>query len=86
MIPTLLILKVRECRDLILPVPLFLLWPLLAVAALGVGIAYAVAPPRARRGSFFMAARLAGLALLNLHGLKVDVTAHNGTGVYIWFI
>lgn len=86
MIPALLILKVRKDRNLILPVPLFLLWPLLAIAVLGAGIAYAVVPARVRSGRFFMATRLAGLTLLNLRELKVDVQSRDGTSIYLWFI
>ena len=69
MIPALLLLRAHGDRGILVPVPLFLLWPLIAVGGLGIGLAY-LAMPRKKR-SFLTRARLALSVLLNLHGLKI---------------
>lgn len=84
MIPALLLLRAHGDRGILVPVPLFLLWPLIAVGGLGIGLAYLATPKRKR--SFLTRARLALSVLLNLHGLKIDVRSRDGARIYVWFI
>jgi hypothetical protein len=86
MVPSLLILRIGPGRGIPLPLPLFLLWPFFALAALLVGAAYLTVWLFGGETRAFAKAHLAGRMLLNLRGLKIDVRSHDGTRVYFRII
>jgi hypothetical protein len=82
--PALLLVRVSRTRWLILPLPLFLLWPLLLLAWLGLGLVWLVTSGRPRPGGL-----LAGMATLRvlgaLRGTKIDVWGKDAS-IYMQFI
>jgi hypothetical protein len=89
--PALLLVGVGRRRRVILPGPLFLLWPLLALGWLVLGlwnlarVAF-LGPEGARRPGSNASLRAALTLIANLSGLSVDVAARDGRGVYIRLI
>jgi hypothetical protein len=80
MIPTLVIVRVRGKRSFLLPLPLFLLWPLAALAVLLLGVVHLAVPPaRAKLAPAWMGLRLFARA----RGLQVDVRDPRGEHVYV---
>ena len=82
--PSLLVLGFGEERRVRLPLPLFLLWPFLLVAWLGLGLAWLVTSGRPRPGGL-----MAGLTALRvfseLHGTKIDIRGQDAS-IYMQFI
>ena len=64
-----------------LPVPVILLWPLFVLALAVGGLIEAVAT----RGAPLLT-RTLGSALLQLHGMKVDVRSATGSRVFVWLL
>lgn len=70
--PALLLVRVGHIRWLILPLPIFLLWPLLLLAWLGLGLAWLVTSREHRPG--YLEAGLTTLrGIGELRGTKIDV-------------
>ncbi|MCC6738944.1 MAG: hypothetical protein IT452_07845 [Planctomycetia bacterium] len=85
MIPALLLVGVGWQRRLPLPIPLFLLWPLVAVAVLVTAIvqlARRITRPAATTPLFPPVLE----ALFQLSGLRVDIRDREGTSVLVWLI
>jgi hypothetical protein len=85
MIPALLVLGVGA-RRFPIPLPLFLLWPLLLLALGVVSLAAAILGRRSEQGRNAHLAKAGLLALFHLSGLKIDVREKSGGGVHIWFL
>lgn len=83
MLPSLLLISIGSRCRIPIPVPIFLLWPLIVLFALPIGLVWLVLPARIWQGSLFAKGALFLRLLWNLHGLKVDVTSNDGTKVYI---
>jgi len=83
MIPTLLMLRIQKVY---IPLPLFLLWPFLLLAALLLAVAYVPVALVGGNTQPFAHALALGRVFFNLHGLKVDVRSHDGTQVYLRII
>jgi hypothetical protein len=89
--PALLLVGVGRQRRVILPGPLFLLWPLLALGWLVVGVwdlgrlAF-LGPERARRPGSSASLRAVLVLVAKLSGLSIDVAARDGHGIYIRLI
>lgn len=69
-----------------LPLPLFLLWPLVALAAPLVGLLRLVSPGQCRLSAFWRYGWIALRAFWQLHGIKVDTRSRDGRCVSLWFI
>jgi len=82
--PALLLLGIGHMRRLVLPLPLFLLWPLLLLAWLGLGLAWVATIGRPRPAGL-VAGRTTLRALGELGGTRVDVRNHR-SHVYLRFI
>ena len=82
--PALILVRFGRMRWLILPLPLFLLWPFLLLAWLGLGLAWLATSGRQRPENL-----LAGLATLHvlseLRGTKIDVRGQDAV-IYMRFI
>lgn len=86
MIPALLLINFSSRSRLPLALPLFLLWPLVALFALVVGLLWIVLPGSGARFRGFQMAR-GGLALIwHLSGLTIDVQSEEDRRVYLRFI
>jgi hypothetical protein len=84
--PALLLLRFRRPRRFVLPLPVFLLWPLFLVAWLVLGTAWVVTIPLGRRRPAFLAAGVMLLQVLGeLHGTRIDFRGRDAT-VYMQFI
>lgn len=83
MIPAMAILRIGRGRRLPVPLPLFLLWPLVLLALLLVALAGPLADRRSEAGRRLLAARLGILALFRLSGLSVDARGSDGREVRI---
>lgn len=86
MIPALLLVGVGGRRRAILPLPLFLLWPLLALFALGVGALRLLAPAGTEAARAARAGRLALAVAWQLSGTRIDVRDPGGEQVYLRFL
>ncbi|MBN2170030.1 MAG: hypothetical protein JW819_01760 [Candidatus Krumholzibacteriota bacterium] len=86
MIPSLLLVGVGRRRRVILPLPVFLLWPLLALFALAAWILLRLAPA----GTVTASAARTGLSALavacQLSGTRIDVRDPDGPQVYLRFL
>lgn len=78
----LLVLGRRRCW---LPIPVILLWPLIAVALGIVALVEVVAAPRHPEG-WLARTRTLAAALRQLSGLKVDVRGATGGRVFLWLL
>lgn len=86
MIPAFLLINFSSRSRIPLALPLFLLWPLVALFALIVGLLWLVLPESGARFRGFQMAR-GGLALLwHLSGLTIDVHSEEDHRVYMRFI
>jgi hypothetical protein len=86
MLPSLVLITLGAKRRLPIPIPVFFLWPLIALFALPVGLAWLILPARKWQQSVFAKGALGLQMMWNLHGLKIDIAAHDGTNVYIRMI
>jgi hypothetical protein len=88
--PALILVGVGRRRRFILPGPLFLIWPLIALAWLVLGLwslAWSVTPRRGAERPDPLAGFLVALTLFGkLSGLLVDVAARDGARVYVRFV
>jgi len=89
--PTLLLVRIGGRRGVPLPLPLFILWPLLLVAWLCLGLGYlglalSRAFARRPRGESLAGLWLALRLVPHLRGVLVDVQAAAGERVYIRII
>ena len=86
MIPSLMMIGVgRGCRYP-LPLPLFLLWPLIALAGLVLALCLPFAPSDSTVGRRIRAGWQALRAFAQIRGLKIDVLSKDGERVLIWFV
>ncbi len=81
--PALIIILIGSRKRIPIPVPLFILWPLVAAVALLVALAWLLIPSSRWHRTPFAVMALGLRIFWNLHGLKVNVDAHDGTKVYI---
>ena len=89
--PALMLVGVGRRRRLILPGPVFLLWPLIALGWLVLGVwnlgrIVFLGPEGARRPCSNAQLRAALRLFPNLSGLSIDVAARDGHGIYIRLI
>ena len=82
--PALLLMRVGRIRWLIVPLPVFLLWPLLLLGWLGFGLAWAITYGK-RRPRYVLAGLTALRGINELRGTKVDVWGHDAS-LYLRFI
>ncbi len=84
--PVLLIIGLGRSRRFPLPVPLFLLWPLVAVAygILVLCQRYLRLDKEVVDKIRLARAALGGFAAMS--GLKVDVRSQDGHGAFLWFV
>ncbi len=85
MLPALAIIGIGSGRRFRVPLPLFLLWPLLLVGAL---VMAAVGGSRVRTGrpGFFARFRTCLAVFCHLSGLNIDVRSRDGTSFYLRLI
>jgi len=83
--PAILLLGVGR-RGWLLPLPVFLLWPLALLAALVIGVARLILPARGPRSAVWRWGWIGLRAFCQLHGTRVDVRSNNGERVRLWFI
>ncbi len=69
-----------------MPLPFFLLWPLVVLAAPLVGLLRLVSPGQGRRSAAWRYGWIGLRAFGQLHGIKVDACTRDGQRVYLWFI
>lgn len=70
--PALLLVRFGRMRRVLLPLPVFLLWPLLLIAWVGLGLAWLVTSGRRRPAP--VAAGMTALRVLGeLHGTRIDL-------------
>lgn len=81
--PALLLLAVGRTRRILLPLPFFLLWPLLLLAWVGLGLGWLVTA--GRRPAPLLAGVAALRALNELRGTRVDIRSHDAS-IYLQFI
>ena len=82
--PALLLVRFRHIRRLILPLPVFLLWPLLLLAWLGLGLVWLATTGRPRpRG--LLAGLMTLRVLSELRGTEIDFRGHDSS-IYMRFI
>lgn len=81
MFPAIGLVRVGRKRGFPLPLPLFLLWPLLLVGWLLLEGARLLVPRGAAAALSLDAARLGFLTLFHLSGLSVDVQTSDGVNV-----
>lgn len=86
MIPSLLLVGVGGGRRVILPLPFFLLWPLLALFAIAVGILRLAAPAGTGAARAARAGLTALAVLWHLPGMRIDVRDPGGEQVYLRFV
>jgi hypothetical protein len=86
MLPALCLLRISQGRGFLFPLPLFLLWPLVALAWIVVLPVRFLAPQASAAGKGALAAWTALAALGQLSGLDIDVSAADGAKVRIRFI
>lgn len=80
--PALLLVRFGR-RRFVLPLPLFLLWPLILVAWLVLGLVWLVT--FGRRSPFLVAGVMVLRVLGELHGTRIDFQGRDAT-VYLQFI
>ena len=84
MIPAIGLVLIGKPRSVVpLPLPVFLVWPVMLVALAGVTLAARLVDGR-DRDSALTVARCGLLACCQLSGLRVDVRSSDGTRVLIW--
>ena len=86
MVPSFLLINLSSRWRLPLALPLFLLWPLIALFALGVGVLWIVLPEGGARSRRYRMARAALPLLWHLSGLTIDVQSEEGSRVYLRFL
>lgn len=86
MVPSLLMIRVGERGRIPIALPVFLLWPFLALGALLVGLGTLGTSRASQLGRRMRAGWLALQAVGQLRGLKIDVTEKNGERMFIWFL
>ncbi len=86
MVPSLLMIRVGERGRIPIALPVFLLWPLLALGALVVGLGTLGTSRASALGRRMRAGWLAIQAVGQLRGLKIDVSEKDGQRVFIWFL
>lgn len=82
--PALLLLRIGRIRWLIVPLPIFLLWPFLLLAWMVLGLAWLVGP-RERRPGFVSAGLTALRGFSELRGTRMDVRRTDAS-FYLRFI
>ena len=82
--PVFMLVRFGRIRWLILPLPIFLFWPLLLLAWLGLGLAWLVTSGRSHPG-YVMAGLTALRALSELRGTRIEVRGQD-TDIYMQFI
>ncbi len=83
--PAILLMGLGRCRWPV-PLPFFLLWPLLLLAALGIGLLRLIFPAHSPRSSAWRYGWFGLRAVCHLHGTRVDVRSNDGERVYLWFL
>jgi hypothetical protein len=74
---SLLLMQFGSVRWLVLPLPIFLLWPLMLLIWLVLGLLWLVTPERSRSRSRNLLAGFAALRLIwGLRGTRVDLRGH----------
>jgi hypothetical protein len=84
-IPAVLLVGVGRQRRVPLPAPLFLLWPLVAAAIVGIYTVRGLRRLIGLRPGAPIVPILIGAAF-RLSGLKVDIRTRDGTDVLLWFL
>lgn len=84
--PTFLLLGVQWRFPLVLPIPMFLLWPFLWLAMLVARAGQWIVSKTREEAAFWPAVRNALSLYSELTGLKVQVRSSDGVGFYLWFI
>ena len=87
MIPSVGLLKIgNPSWTLPLPLPVFLAWPLIAIALGGVVLMQRVVDRQGASFSRLALTRVALRALFQLSGLKIDVRSTEGTRITMWLL
>lgn len=84
MLPALLLVRFGRTRWLTLPLPLFLLWPLLLLTWLGLGLVWLVTSGRPRPRTLMVALTTVRM-LGELRGTQIDLSKQDGS-IYLRFI
>lgn len=84
--PALLILGVGDCGRVLIPFPLFLLWPLIGLAWLALTLCQPFVWTSKDAREWLAMGKRALFIFGHLSGLRIDVQSKNGSGVHIQII
>lgn len=84
--PVLLIVAVGRSKRFPIPFPVILLWPFVLLGWILLGIVWFFLPKRSSAARFVLIVIEAIGCFWHLSGLKIDITSHDETGVYILII